>query len=183
MSIRVSIAGVAACASMFAASANAADASGPYLGGGMGKSSTEISSAEFNEKASAYRAFGGYAFGDYLAVEAEYLNGGKSSKDFGGNALAVSSSGYIASVLFRARTGGSLALYGKVGYALYKVNSTSSVGGVLSPSTTDSSHTFAYGIGASYTFSQKYLIRLEYEAVDLTKGNFNVATFGVGYKF
>jgi opacity protein-like surface antigen len=181
---RLSFTGVAAFGLTFAAGAIAGENSGAYVGASGGKSILTLDGTDFKESATAYKVFGGYTFGDFLAVEGAYINGGKASKDyFGISTVEVSASGFNASLLLRARTGGSFALFGKIGYALYKWDAVGSMGATPIPTPSDSTHSYSYGGGLTYTFSRKYIVRLEYEGLNIRDGKFNAVTAGAGIKF
>jgi OmpA-OmpF porin, OOP family len=180
--------GLAAYAMIITTHAEAAGESAAYVGVSGGLAQTGIDDTGFNEKDMAYKVFGGYSFSDLIAFEGAYFNGGKPSLDAAGIASAsVSLSGFNASVLLRARTASSFAVFAKVGYAMYDYKVTAQLLGIAVDAQ-ESDKGVSYGLGVTYTIARKYLVRAEFEGVNIKGGNvpdssFYMVTIGAGYRF
>jgi opacity protein-like surface antigen len=157
--------------------------SGPYLGASFGQARLAVEDTPFHEKASAFKAFVGYAVSDLLAMEVSYVDGGAPTLDLNGSSVEAQLSGVNASVLLRARKGSAFAFFLKLGYASYEIESTGVVNGAPLLQGTDSEEDVTAGIGASYLFARRVIVRLEYEALKVDDGEFTLLTLGAGYKF
>ena len=184
MSMRLLSVAALAIGSMIVGQAQADQYSGAYFGGSMGQAKLKLEETDFNETDSAFKFFGGYAFSDVVALEAAYIDGGTPTLDIaGGGSVAGSLTGVNASVLLRARKGSAFAFFLKLGFARYEVEAEGSVNGVPVIEGTETNEDVSAGIGASYLFAQKYMLRIEYESLRVDDADFSIATLGLGYKF
>ena len=158
--------------------ANAADA---YLGIGIGDA--YIDQDIFGESDTAYKIFGGLQFHPNFAVEAAYMDLGQPVEDFFGFrteydvwAVALWAKG-ILSVSRR------IDLFGKLGFAHWEYDKTTSFTGSFPSTTSESANDFGWGIGISFDVGKNWMIPLEYEQIsgDIDKaGLFSVS---VVYQF
>jgi hypothetical protein len=144
-----------ACASAPALAAE----SGFYLGGGGGQSTIkdDSSSINFDENATAWKAFAGYRFGGLIplldfAGELTYRDFGNPSK---GNS-DFDAKGYDASGL-AILTLGPFDLFARLGYGRYSIDTT--INGVNRDKDSNSE---IYGVGAGFRIGPVN-IRLEWE--------------------
>jgi opacity protein-like surface antigen len=172
-----------ACWAMFATAAQAAGNSGPYIGISGGLAQTGFDDAGFKEKDISYKAFGGYSFSDLIAFEAAYFDGGSPTLDSPLGSAGASLAGFNASVLLRARTGSSFALFAKVGYAKYDFKLEADLPGIFVGAADQSDTGISYGLGVTYTLSRKYLVRAEFEGISVKDGSYNTVMLGAGYRF
>jgi opacity protein-like surface antigen len=175
--------GIGACVLIAATHADAADNSGPYIGISGGLARLGIDDFQFREAAVALKAFGGYSISDLIAFEGAYIRGGDPSQEVAGGVREATSSGYNVSLLLRARTASSFAVFAKVGYAMYDVKLTETVSDVTSNLVDESSKGVSYGLGVTFTIARKYLVRAEYEGISIDSGSFDMVTIGAGYRF
>jgi OmpA-OmpF porin, OOP family len=174
---------IALCAALSVTTVHAAGNSGPYIGIGGGLGQTGLDVAGFKEQDIAYKAFGGYSFSDLIAFEAAYFDGGKPTLDSPIGSAGASLSGFNASVLLRARTGSSFALFAKVGYAKYDFKLEADLPGLFVGSAEQSDNGLSYGLGVTYTLSRKYLFRAEFEGINIKDGSYNSVMLDAGYRF
>ena len=126
--------------------------SGLYVGGSWGQFDLALGGIDelgdgFSEVAKSedniWKAFAGYRFNSYAAVEAAYVSfGGNPGPDEG-----AASSGYIPSVVLTIPDGG-WEVFSRLGYCLYG----------------DASD-FMYGVGFGYTFSRRYHLSFDYQII------------------
>jgi OmpA-OmpF porin, OOP family len=130
--------------------------------------------------------FGGYNFNNNFAAEATYFDGGApgESYDLGGGdtgRLEAQFTGLNLSVVGRIPVSESFAVFAKVGYASYDVKVKASAFG-FSDSASDSDNDLSYGAGAAFSFGQ-FDLRGEYEAIDVSGGDFNILSLSGVYHF
>jgi outer membrane autotransporter protein len=174
---------IGTCVLIAATHADAAGNSGPYIGIGGGLARLGIDDSQFRESAVALKAFGGYSFSDLIAFEGAYIRGGDPTEEVAGGMREATSSGYNVSVLLRARTASSFAVFAKVGYATHDVKLTETVSGVTTDLVDESTKGLSYGLGVTYTIARKYLVRAEYEGISVHGGSFDMVSIGAGYRF
>lgn len=107
----------------------------------LGDGFSEVAKSEDN----IWKAFAGYRFNSYAAVEAAYVRFGGNPRPDEGD----SSSGYIPSVVLTIPDGG-WELFGRLGYYLH--------GGASD---------FMYGMGLGYTFSGRFNLSFDYQLIDV----------------
>jgi hypothetical protein len=155
--------------------------SGPYVGAGVGQFNLHIENLDdvghavstiAHSDDNAWKAFVGWRFMPYLAVEAAYLNLGYPSDNF----TTSGSSGHykvhmdgFAPYVIGTLPLGPIELFGKAGYYYYNVDLRANVSS-LSNASVESSHSrsdFVYGGGLGVTFIHHLNVRAEYEQFDL----------------
>ena len=163
-----------------AAHAGADDESGPYLGAAIGQFDVNLDRIDevddviedFSLDDTSWKAFVGWRFNPYFAVEAAYVDFGNPGDSF---ETSGSSGDYRAELagfapyLVGSYPIGPVDLYGKIGYYIYdlKVNvDIDDLGGDVF-SSDDSGEDVVYGAGIGVTFLERAHARLEYEVVDI----------------
>ena len=159
-------------------SANAADA---YLGIGIGDA--YIDQDIFGESDTAYKIFGGLQFHPNFAVEAAYMDLGQPVEDFFGlrEEFDVWAVALWAKGILPVTEG--IDLFGKLGFAHWEYDKTTSFSGSLSSTTSENANDFAWGIGIGFDVGKNWMIPLEYEQIsgDIDKaGLFSISAM---YKF
>ncbi|HKE95016.1 MAG TPA: porin family protein [Povalibacter sp.] len=171
---------------LFAMGASAAEYSGFYIGAGVGKTGIQISDEEvgldFDADDTAFKAFAGYQFNRYFAVEMGYFDGGAPSDEIEGIDLSVDTSGLTASVVGMLPIGDVFSLYGKLGMASYDAKVTASFQG-FSESEKASEDDTLYGVGAMFDIGERFQLRAEYEVINIDDGDFNMLSVNGVYKF
>jgi OOP family OmpA-OmpF porin len=185
---RVAINGLAVLGLLAGASAYADHGPGFYAGVGLGDATVVADDVGimFDESDSAFKVFGGYSFSEHIAVELTYFDGGSPSQhvDFGFSSGTVEAeiSGLNVSAIGRIPLGDVFSLFGRVGLATYDVNVTARIDDV-SASDDSSDNDLSYGFGAAFSFLQSFEVRAEYEAVDVSNGDFNTVSISGLFKF
>lgn len=163
-----------------ALSAHAEEHSGFYLGGSIGEATNEL--GEFKGSDTAFKLSGGYAFNQYFGVEVAYVDTGTQEDTVGLVEIENESSGVIASALLRLPFGETFAVFGKIGYAFYDSEATARLGD-LTARESDSDEDLAYGVGIQFALGGGLELRAEYEAVDVSEGDFQIVSAGAVYEF
>jgi Outer membrane protein beta-barrel domain len=146
-----------------ALSVHAADATGIYLGAGIGQSTLEdddLSASAFDESDTAWKAFLGYHL-DFIPVVKAALEVGY--RDLG-NPAAAGSTVEIRGWDYSALVGiglGPIEVFGRLGQMKYDFTTS----GVPSPTETDGTANIL-GAGLSFVIS-KVGVRAEYEQIDI----------------
>ena len=142
-----------AATALVAAPAMAADDAGFYVGAGIGYSSLDVGS--FSGSDTGFRLLAGYQFMKYFAVEAEYVDGG--SPDDGG--LKIDLSGFNLSAMGMLPLGEQFDLYAKLGMIWWDAKAHGFG--------KDSGEDFSWAVGAGYSFTDQFGVRLEYQGFEI----------------
>jgi hypothetical protein len=155
------------------------NSSGVYLGAGVGQFNVQIDDIDQTDNAiqrlddddAAWKAFVGYRFNPYIALEAAYIDLGKPN----GRSDASGSSGDyrlrlkgFAPYIIGTLPIGPVELFGKAGYYFYDVDLRVDIDDPLAPDfdSSKSDEDFIYGVGIGATFFDHLNARLEYERID-----------------
>ena len=145
-----------------------------YAGAGIGQSYVEedniIGGADFDDEDFGFKVFGGIRLHENFAVEAAYLDFGETDDDSAGlfdievelYALAL----YGVGILPLSE---QFELFAKLGVAYWDADADGIIifSGITFPVDDDDGVDLAYGIGASYAFTDQFAVRVEYEGVDV----------------
>ena len=167
---------------MLAAAPAAAQDSGFYLGGSLGQGTftewcvDDPSVLSCDDKASAWKLFGGYRFSPNLAVEASYVDWGEVGGTVAGvgSVSAEQTSIGLAGVL-AFEVSPQLALFGKAGFLMTEQETRG-----RNTVRRDESE-FHYGLGARYGFTREWAARAEWERTEKLK--VELVSIGVEYRF
>ena len=179
---RVGLSSLAALALMAATAAQADVQPGFYAGVSIGSASAEEDESGFDGDDTGFKLFGGYSFNENFAVELAYFDGGAPDDDFGPVNVELEVNGFNASAVGRLPVSETVALFGKIGFASYDIEATASSGG-FSASADDSDSDLSYGIGAAIAINERFGVRVEYEAIDVSGGAFSFLSVGGSYRF
>ena len=160
--------------------AHAEEQSGFYLGGSVGKATNEV--GEFKGSDFAFKLSGGYAFNRYFAIDVAYVDAGTQDDTIGLVKVENESAGVIATTVLRLPLGETFAMFGKIGCAFYDSEATAR-DAHSSERESDSGEDVAYGLGIDVAISSDLMFRAEYEAVDVSAGDFRILSAGVVYEF
>jgi OOP family OmpA-OmpF porin len=153
---------------------------GFYVGGSIGEATNEL--GDFKGSDTAFKLSGGYAFNKYFGAEVAYVDAGTQDDTIGLVELENESTGVIASAVLRLPLAETFAVFGKIGYAFYDSVGTARLGN-LSERERDSDEDLAYGVGIELAIWGGLQLRAEYEAVDVSNGDFQIVSAGAVYKF
>lgn len=135
-----------------------------YLGIGLGQS--EINQGLFGEYGNGFKIFGGARLHPNLAVEAAYLDFGNPSENLFGIetmyeawATAAWAKGILPVI-------SKIDLFGKVGWAYWEVEKSTTVFGLPPSKTSASGNNFTWGVGTSFNYWDNFSIQLEYEDIN-----------------
>jgi len=156
-----------------------------------------------DEKDTAWKIFGGYAFNRNLAVELGYNDFGRVSGDASGVLLGIPFTGNakVEATAFELTGVGSLplanrfAVYGKLGLYYGEVKSSATVRQTAAPfatgssSVSDNNTDLTFGFGGRYDITPRFAVRAEWQRFskvgsDSTgKGDIDVLAIGGLYRF
>jgi len=171
--------------------------SGPYVGVGWGNFNLNVRNLDdagtatgdiLHSRNSAWKAFVGYRFIPYVALEAAYVDLGHSNDRFNGSGsngnYRFSISGFSPAVVGTLPLG-PVELFAKVGEYYY--NSKLRVDLDNPGPDIDSSHTrndLLYGGGVGVTFLDHIHVRAEYETIDIKNAkNSDAFWLSAAYRF
>ena len=145
-----------------------------YGGIGVGYSTFKIDSLSFEGSSYATREFLGFHYGDYLGLEAGYINFGKVKDrvvvQAGQPSLvdSVQTSGYDLSLVGRYPLDEELVAFGKLGMIRWDSQTTLSTFDLEEKS---SGNDLIWGLGLDYRGSGRIHVRIEAEFVDIPFAN------------
>lgn len=161
-----------------------------YAGASIGESYVEennvLPGEDFDDEEFAFKAFAGYQFHNHFAVELDYLNYGEPEDNILGidteirDLYAVAL--YAVGILPLTE---KFELFVKLGGAYWEGDAKASVGATSATSDEDGTE-LAYGLGASYAFTEKFAVRAEYEEVDTDSDDLSqlgLLTIGGEFRF
>lgn len=169
-------AGSLACSSAFAQDDND---SGFYIGGGVGQFNLKLDDVDQTDEAierlddddTAWKAFVGYRFNSFFALEAAYVDFGRPSDRFetagSSGDFTADISGFAPYVIGTIPLG-PLELFGKIGYYFYDVDASVDLDDPTFPDfdSSSSEQDLTWGGGIGMTFFEHLNARLEYERID-----------------
>jgi opacity protein-like surface antigen len=171
-------------ATMLTGAVHAEGNTGFYVGGGIGSAVVDVRELQFSERDMAFKILAGYALSDFIALEAAYFDGGDPREEFGANqAIVVTTNGYNASLVLRARTGSEIVIFGKVGYAQYNFEISQLTDNVPVTVEERTDRDLNLGLGFTYKMFDRWIFRLEYERAEVTGTDFQLASFVAGIQF
>jgi opacity protein-like surface antigen len=144
--------------------------SGFYVGAGVGRFNVEIDDVgdvtdtvgSFDSDDTTFKAFAGWRFNPYVAVELDYLDLGNPEDTIDGRRVNADVNGF-APYLVGTLPVGPVELFAKAGYLFYDVKVDVDDLTV----TDDDDQDFVYGGGIGLTFFERLNTRLEYEVIDI----------------
>ena len=159
-----------------------------YVGGNVGQAEVDDLCGELSdvgtvtscdEKDTAFKLFAGYKFNQYFAVEGFYADFGEVSATVNGTDVDVDYDGYGLSVVGILPATDNFDVFAKLGYYHAEADASSSVGSVSS-----SGSDVTYGIGASYSFTEAFAVRAEWERFNTDDdADIDLLSAGVSYSF
>lgn len=162
--IAACITAAALSSTAFGAQFGAPGESGFYGGLGFGRTDADVSAPGIsgNDKDNAWKAFGGYQFNRYFAIEGGYIDLGKATAAGPGGTLSLDSKAWQASVVGSLPLSQQFAFTGKLGVARTDTDASGVLGGV--PTVGSDNNTDAtYGLGLRYDFTKTFGVRGEWE--------------------
>jgi hypothetical protein len=161
---------------------SAAEDTGFYLGAGIGQAWSKNADADLDDEDTAYKAFAGYSFNKYFATEVAYIDGGTFEVRDSISVLRVKDSGFVASLIGKAPLTDRVSLFAKLGYAFYD-NDISLTSGNTRISVKDSDENPAYGVGATFSFGERFGMRMEWEAIKPDEGSYHTVILSGSIRF
>jgi len=190
------------------ASAQAAD-TGFYVGGSFGQSKVNdfngadidaelsllglTSSTSTDDTDTGWKAFAGYRFMKYLAVEGAYTNFGEATANSivtapsaGVVNTTLESDAWTLSALGILPLGDRFSLFGRVGVNFWNIDVSATgtgSGGTATASDSDDGTDWVYGVGATYSLTKNLGVRGEWERYDFDDGDVDLLSAGISWNF
>ena len=139
---------------------------GGYIGAGIGQSTMQAKDSDINldlnGNTTGYKAFGGFTFFKFFALEASYVKFGTVKDEVSGIEVKTDATGYGAFAVGKIPIG-FVEPFVKIGYI--NVDSKAEIPGAASAS--DKSWDPAYGLGVGFNLVKVLHLRVEYEKFDI----------------
>ncbi len=141
-----------------------------YIGGSIGQSYVEennvLAGEDFEDEDFGFKAFAGYRFHKNFAAELDYLDYGETDD----NILGIDTEIDLYAVALYAvgilPLSEQFELFVKLGAAYWDGEADASIMGIT-VSDDENGTDLAYGLGASYAFTDNFAVRVEYEEIDV----------------
>lgn len=129
-----------------------------YIGIAGGQNKMDVSGVK---ESTAFSAFGGYSFNEYIGAELAYVDFGSADTNvpgisMKGNAVSLDAVGSLP-------LGNDFSLFAKLGYASTHIE--------ISGGTSSNKADVTYGIGAQYKASKNWAVRLGYDNYRVGENN------------
>lgn len=200
---------LALSAALAVTSVQAAD-TGFYVGGSLGQSKVNdfngadidaellsdfglTSSTSTDDTDTGWKAFAGYRFMKYLAVEGAYTNFGEATANTIVTApgagivnTTVESEAWTVSALGILPLGDRFSLFGRLGVNFWNVDVSATgtgSGGTASASDSDDGTDWVYGVGAAFSINKNLSVRGEWERYDFDDGDVDLWSAGISWNF
>jgi len=164
-----------------------------YIGGGAGWAKLDLDTADFpnsgtidlggtvgtvafnstrDEDSFGWKAFAGWRFNQYLAIEGGYVDLGRANVQYtvpgltGQADLKVTDSAWTLAAVGSFPVGHNFSVLGKLGVAWHYTKTSANVsvpGASAGASQSDHRAGFLWGLGAAYDFNPNFGVRVEYE--------------------
>jgi OOP family OmpA-OmpF porin len=164
-----------------------------YIGGGAGWAKLDLETADFpnsgtidlggtvgtvaftstrDEDSFGWKAFAGWRYNQYLAIEGGYVDLGRANLQYtvpgltGQADLKVTDHAWTLAAVGSFPVGYNVSLLGKLGVALHYTKTSANVsvpGASAGASESDHRAGFLWGVGAAYDFNPNFGMRVEYE--------------------
>lgn len=152
--------------------AHADNDQGFYAGAGIGMFNVRVDNAadvgaalgKFDSDDVSFKAFAGWRFSRFIALEANYLDLGKPQDDVGDVTVSTKLSGFAPYIVGTLPLG-PIELSARVGYLFYDFKV--SAGDASRRKTSDEDP--VYGVGIGLTLLDHLATKLEYERIDISK--------------
>jgi opacity protein-like surface antigen len=181
---------LAALSLAFAAGAQAQEnAQGFYAGAGVGTFKLDIDDPDdvvttiekYSSDDTAWKAFVGYRFSPYVAVEGAYVNLGSPDDTIAPDTkLTVETDGFAPYVVGTLPIGDTFEAFAKAGYYWYDINARVTGPGTVIASDTTSDSTFVWSAGFGANLFERFNLRLEYEQFDFNNADSSNALWLTG---
>ena len=165
-------------------------ASGPYVGAALGRTSFSAKNLGLpktgsDESAQASKVYGGYRFSDRLGVEAGYVRLGTAVETLtvGNNAVAqaVKARSLYVAATSRLPLSSDFALTGKAGVSFGKASGTNVL--PVAADMTGSKRSFMWGIGAEYQLTNAIALTADFDHFGQVSNKMRANLFSVGARY
>jgi hypothetical protein len=134
----------------------------------------------------AWKAFVGYRFSPYIALEAAYIDFGSPGDRFetssAGGSYTAELAGFAPYVIGSVPLG-PVELFAKLGYYFYDVDLELDLDSDPDADSDYSESDFLYGVGAGLTFFNHLHVRAEYEVIDIDDADANAVWLSGAWRF
>ena len=168
----------------------AADDTGFYVGAGLGNfalnSDAIYEGRDFDGSDIGFKVFGGYQFLSWLAVEAEYIDGGDPDDTFRNPSfpddrfkVTAGVSGFPVSAVGILPIGEQFNVFGKLGFIYWSADGSGKIrdpdGTVVKAGVDEDGTDFAWGVGGTWNITENFGARIEYQGFEIS--NFDSVDF------
>jgi OOP family OmpA-OmpF porin len=182
----------AAVAAMLLMTASAANATGFYVGGSLGQTSSDdlgfASSPEvtIDESDTGFKVFGGYNFFKFLSVEAAYVDVAGPGAEMTvpePTSMSTEANGFAVEAMGVLPLGLKFQLFAEYGFFMWDGEATVSSASLGSFSASDDGTDPTYGLGFGWNVIPKGQIRVEAERYAVEDMDLDMYSAGFAYRF
>ena len=159
---------------------------GWYGGLGIGQSNyQDIDAPSANTRSEGWKAYAGYAFNKYLAVEGGYVNLNDMTATDGSATTKVATDAWALGAVLSYPVTEKFSVIGKLGaaYMLSDIKVKDGVGAPDTVATGDDDYEPNYGVGIAYALLDNLSLRAEWERFDRSDFDIDLVSAGAVLKF
>jgi len=177
---------VAAIVVLLLMAAPSAHATGFYVGGSLGQTSSDIgdvdtSTVSVDDTDTGFKVFGGYNFMKFFSVEGGYVDVAGPSVDMSTDTISTEANGFAVEAMGVMPLGLKFQVFAEYGFFLWDLEVSSQSFGSASEDGTDPT----YGLGFAWNVIPKAQIRVEAErySVDVTGASMDMDMYSAGFAY
>ena len=178
----------AAIAVLLLVAAPAANATGFYVGGSLGQTSSDTGSFDtagmsVDDTDTGYKVFGGYNFMKFFSVEGGYVDVSGPSASTSTESMSIDSNGFAVEAMGVMPIGLKFELFANYGFFLWDAEATVNSQTLGSFSASDDGTDPKYGLGFAWNLIPKGQIRVELERYEVDVMDMDMYSAGFAYRF
>lgn len=155
-----------------------------YGGVGFGQSDyRDYNATSINPRSEAWKAYAGYQFNKYIALEGGYVNLNDMTAFTGSTRTNITTDGWTLGAQLSYPITDKFAVTGKLGGAYMLADVKQKTGAGVTVRTGDDGYEPNYGVGVRYALLDNVDLRAEWERFDRSNMNIDLLSAGMAVKF
>lgn len=150
--------------------------------GSVGAGAYRLENALFDDSAFAMKFVGGYAFNEFLAVEAGYSRLFESKDRIDDTRVAIDGNVWDLGTRISYPMGSKFSPFGRIGWS-YLDTSAAVTDGNSRQKLNDYDDAFSWAVGAAYAVNDRIVLSTDYTATNISGGDLDSVSLNLSYGF